>query len=88
MPYPFAQMPTLRQFIDEAKKHGCTEGYSKSELVGPRGSARVHYLIGPNGVVYPLPDIKDDDRLTPTIMASIARALQISILHELYSHLH
>jgi hypothetical protein len=75
--YPFAEMPTLRQFIDAAVMEDCREGYSKSELVGPRGPTRARYLVGTNRVLVILPNIADHERLTPNQTESMTRALQI-----------
>ncbi len=77
MAHPFAPMPTLREFIDAAVSQGCREGVAHSKLVGPHGPTEVRYLEGTNKVIYPFPNIKDDDRLTSTLMASVVRALKL-----------
>lgn len=87
MAHPFQQMPTLREFIDAAVEEGCEERVSESEIIGPRGPTRARYLRGTNGVVYILPEMADGDRLTPTTMASMARALRLKCYLHVYKHL-
>jgi hypothetical protein len=87
MAYPFAQMPTLKSFIDAAVNEGCREGISQKPIVTSRGAAHARYLVGRNGVPYILPDIGDEDRLTPTVLASMIRVLQINAYRDLCAHL-
>lgn len=87
MPYPFGQMPTLREFIEAALEEGCEEKFSEGEIVGQRGAAKARYLVGRNGVIYIVPNMKDNERLAPSVMASMARALKIRAFLHLYQHL-
>jgi hypothetical protein len=76
MAYPFAPWPTLREFIDAAEKQGCKE-IAVTGIIGTKGPLQGRCLVGPNGVPYPLPGIKDLDRISPTLVGSIERALKI-----------
>lgn len=92
MAFPLEPMPTLRQFINqEAIPGGCREGYSPTLLTHGEVQFHPHYLEGSNGVIYPLPPgMTDQDRMTPTLMASIARQLKLPMVgpySHLYSHL-
>ena len=73
MSEPFSQQPTLRHFIDAAVARGCQE----KRLQGPEGVGEIHYLIGLNGVLYPLSNMDENERLTPTESASLRRVLGI-----------
>jgi hypothetical protein len=79
MAFPFGQLPTLRQFLDAAIAQGCQETYVKG-LLGPNGPIDARCLVGPppTRIPYPLPGIKDDDPLTPTVIGSIERTLGIT----------
>ena len=78
MPHPFSQAPTLREFIDVAVSMGCEERSLDVSLVGPRGATAIRYLLSPaKRVIYPLPDIADQDRLAHSTVASLERALGI-----------
>lgn len=78
MPHPFAAMPSLKQFVDNAIRQGCREGVS-SPIHGPRGEVRSRYLVGhgPSGAVAILPNIDDDERLTPGKLSYLARVLKV-----------
>lgn len=67
MPFPFTAFPTLRAFIDAAVAQGCREGTIEGRLVGPRGPVSIRYLVapGPNGALAILPEMGDEDRLSP-----------------------
>jgi hypothetical protein len=80
-------MPTLREFIDAAISEGCREGVSQREIMGPRGSVKARYLVGSSGVPYILPDIADDEHLTPTVLASMTRVLKVRTFWDLCAHL-
>jgi len=69
-------MPTLAKFIEVATSNGCRPGDTMS-LTGSGTPVRARYLVGPNGVIYPLPSIADDERLAPDTIRSIERALNI-----------
>jgi len=79
MPYPFAPMPTLGEFINRAISAGC-ELRTMTGLIGPRGDATVRYLVRKVGNVYrvlPLPGLSDDERLTPSTLESYELTLNI-----------
>lgn len=77
MPFPFGQMPTVREFIDSAVSQNCHEGTCKAEIVGPRGPIQARYLRGrgeQKNVICILPT-DENERLTPTQLASFVRRL-------------
>ena len=78
MAFPFAQMPTIGEFIATALKNGCHKMEFPGSLVGPKGEVRPRCLKGPRGLPVVLPDYPDDERLTPTELAGLCRALGIS----------
>jgi hypothetical protein len=87
MPLPPAHVtPTMRELIEKAIEQGCEFSKLKNQLVGPRGPVDVRYLRR-GMVIYPLPNLPDDWRLTPTLVASITRALGITGYEHLTSHL-
>jgi hypothetical protein len=79
MPYPFGRLPTLREFLAVAVALGC-EVMQVPGLIGPDGPMDARCLIGPapNRIPYPLPGMRDDDRMTPTLIGSIERTLDIN----------
>ena len=87
MAHPFAQMPTLEEFVIWAKDQGCNElNVSHLKLVGPKGPAPIRVLQSPSDTIAVLPDIASMGRLTPTVMASLCRQLKIGP-HPLAQHL-
>ena len=70
-------LPTLREFAAAAVAQGCKYGELQGELVGARGRIRIRYLVNPAGVIYPLGNRKDDDRLDSTTFMSMIRVLGI-----------
>jgi hypothetical protein len=87
MAFPFAPMPSLKEFIEAAVREGCREGISRSEIPGRNGPMRARYLVGRNGVPYILPDIDDHECLTPTVLASMRRALRVDAFRDQCAHL-
>ena len=71
MAHPFAQLPTLREFIEEIP--------ISFQLVGPKGKVDIRCLRSPSGRTAVLPEIEEDDRLTPTVLASLCRRLKIDL---------
>jgi Mrp family chromosome partitioning ATPase len=71
--HPFAAMPSLRQFVDDALQRGCRE----CTVVSPRGPARARYLAGPDGAVASLPSMDDDELLTPSRLTYLVRWLKV-----------
>ena len=79
MAYPFAQMPTLREFVDQAKAAGCEEVPIPGPIMGPKGPANIRCLQGHNGSIAVLPDMDEDEHLTPTVVGNLCRRLKIEI---------
>lgn len=79
MAFPFGQLPTLRQFLDKAVELGC-EVIDVPGVVGPKGAVDARCLVGPapHRIPYPLPGLRDNQRLTPSLIGSIERTLGIS----------
>jgi hypothetical protein len=77
MAYPFTAFPTLGDFITRAQAQGCKLRYLTGTVHGPKGPVTVRYLQSPSGVVQPLPDMADDERLGPTELGSLCRTLDI-----------
>jgi hypothetical protein len=80
MAFPFGQLPTLRQFLDAAIAQGCRE-ITVAGVIGPSGRrVDARCLVGPPParVPYPLPGLNDNQRLTPSLVGSVERALGIS----------
>jgi len=76
-------MPTLAEFIRHvsAPPYNAQRQSVQRSVVGPRGKATIDYLRRtlPNGPtrIAIVPDISDDDRLTPTQLRSLCYALDI-----------
>jgi hypothetical protein len=73
--------PTLRQFIITAVAQGCREKFARGEIVGSKGPLRAHYLVRPKmtgDIVAVLPDVRDSDPLTPTVLAYLVRVLEVT----------
>ena len=78
MAAPFDQMPTLAEFLHRAEACGCKE-YSHLGLVGPRGPETVRILRSDTGGSAVLPNIADDERLTPTVLYNLCRKLKADL---------
>jgi hypothetical protein len=79
MAFPFGQLPTLRQFLDAAIAQGCRE-MTVPGVIGPDGRGiDARCLVGPAParIPYPLPGLKNGDRMTPSLIGSIERTLGI-----------
>jgi hypothetical protein len=83
MPVDPNTIPTLRDFLDTAVAQGCKYGELHDQLVGARGRIAVRYLVSPAGVIYPLGNRRDDERLDPTTFLSMVRVLRIAGYEEL-----
>lgn len=73
--------PTLRQFIIAAVAQGCREKVAQGEVIGWKGPLKARYLAAPtaNGeVIAILPNIRDSDLLTPTMLAQLVRVLGVT----------
>ena len=78
MAYPMVPMPTLREFIRKVAPHGVTLEKTTSTTVGPRGEVYFRYLARGTGSFAILPDVADDDVLTPTVVMSLCSQLGLS----------
>jgi hypothetical protein len=80
MAFPFGQLPTLRQFLDAAIALGCEE-VRVPGITGPDGKpVAARCLVGPapKRIPYPLPAMRDNQRMTPSLVGSIERTLGIT----------
>ena len=84
MAYPFAQMPTLEEFICTACNiYGCVREVGKVKVVDPDGEESLVSALsrGENGerktVVLPFRD--DDERLTPHLLRNLCRRLDLPL---------
>ena len=82
MAFPFQQMPTLAEFVESATgSHGCQLHVPDFEIKGPDGSVKAHYLTREQDgetLHVVLPEIPDDERLTPVVLYSLCERLGIS----------
>ena len=85
MASPFTALPTLREFIERAVAQGCREG-AVTGVVGPRGEMTGRYLAAPGakGAIKILPNIRDDEHLTPSMVASLVRVLKVTGFEHCY----
>ena len=81
MAYPFAQMPTLGEFVEYAVSQGCMMHEFPGRMIGPRGSVTPRCLRGLKNVISILPNIDDDDRLTPLLLRNLCAQLGLDINH-------
>lgn len=70
-------LPTLRQFIIAAVAQGCQEKFARREIPGWKGPLTGHYLVRGN-LSAVLPNIRDSDPLTPTILGNLVRTLTLT----------
>ncbi len=70
-------MPTLQEFVEKACAHGITEGTSKREVTGPHGEETFRYLRHIAGPIVILPNMVKDERLTPVVLSSLCRQLDL-----------
>jgi len=82
MPYPFAPMPTLGEFIAKSEaSYGAILRHSRNEIEGPDGLFKARYLIRiHNGDQYHSvlpPNIGDDDVLTPHVLRRLCSRLDV-----------
>ena len=78
MAWPFAQFPTLGDFIAKALDSGCVRVLPPGEIHGPSGPISVRVLRRPGGIPVVLPNMDDMDRLTPTVFYGLCRKLALS----------
>ena len=75
MAYPFAPMPTLDEFIQQASaKYGVQV---KSAPISPAGRYLVRTLRGGKRVAFIPPRLQGTDRLVPTQLRSFCEQLKI-----------
>lgn len=78
MAYPFIQCPTLGEFIERVRdKFDVVEASSTSRAIGPRGEESFRYLRRGQGLPVVLPSMSDTDRLSPVLLSSLCRQLDI-----------
>ncbi len=78
MAYPFIKWPTLKEFVDKAKREfGAKETTVSGTLIGPRGPVTV-VALEREGKCAVLPD-DDGQRLTPTMLRSLCNRLGMSL---------
>ncbi len=77
MAYPFAPMPTLREFVEKALTYGVTDTTSKRHVTGPRGEETFRYLRKGDGPIVILTNIAEDERLTPVVLSNLCRQLDL-----------
>jgi hypothetical protein len=70
-------MPTLGQFVERAQKYGCDLRATTIPTFGPRGRVKWRYLKKGEDRIAVLPDIKDDEYLTPTQLRSLIAELNL-----------
>lgn len=77
----FSQMPTLGEFILHARRrYGFIHRRVGFDLRGPRGATRIDYLWRDNPRAFaPLPDYRDDQRLTDNQVRSLCAQLGIPV---------
>ena len=71
-------MPTLGEFVTEALDNGCHLYDFPAELTGPLGTVKPKCMRGPRRIPVILPDVDDDEPLTPTVVRGLCRNLGIS----------
>jgi hypothetical protein len=81
------QHPTVREFIQAAVAQNCREHIAKTTLVGPRGAAQMRALISADGKMICVMPNDDQERLTPTAMASYVRNLGLKGFEDLLGDL-
>ncbi len=83
MPYPLERLPTLGEFVERAtRQYNATDLLSEVTVQGPRGEVRFRYLrrvIEGRVIVAPLPDLHDDDHLTPNMLRNLCVRLEITV---------
>lgn len=86
MAFPFSAMPTLGQFVTRAVEQGCSVKEVLG-MVGQEGDIKARYLIGlgRNPAIAVLPNIKDDERLSPALIANLVRVLKVSGFEHCYA---
>ena len=71
-------MPTLGEFIQDARRYGFTSRRVGIDIHGPRGVTRVDYLWRDRPQAFaPLPDYPHDHRLTEDEVRSLCSQLSI-----------
>ena len=70
-------MPSLREFVEKAVRHGVIHGTATEHVVGPLGEEEVRYLRRPDGPAHVLPNIGEEESLDPFVVSSLCRQLAI-----------
>jgi hypothetical protein len=79
MAFPFGKFPTLGDFIKSAVAQGCIEKATEGKLKGPRGEIQSRYLTRPDpgAPIAVLPNIGEDEPLTPIVLGQLVRTLKV-----------
>ncbi|MGR4000362.1 MAG: hypothetical protein OD811_01010 [Alphaproteobacteria bacterium] len=84
MAFPFGH-PTLEEFVEYAKEHGCRE--AKGSVTVPDSEGRVYAvrsMIGANGEAVFLPVLAEDEKhLLPSEVESLCERLEIPLSHDI-----
>jgi len=83
--YPFTSFPTVKEFIDRVTRHynGAVRTIS-TRVQGKKGTHTIRYLERslPNGYKKAvLPDLKDSQRLSPKVLRSLCKRLDLPVDH-------
>jgi len=79
LPWPFARMPNMEEFLNRLRSHGIEIKETGNIVYGPRGYVKFRYAERPGYGVYPLPDLEDVEIVTPSVVRSVCTALGIPI---------
>lgn len=81
MAYPFGPLPTLREFIKVAiEEYDVQVSESGYAVLGPKGASVPKYLereVDSGFCHVPLPNLSEEDRLTPPVLSYLCISLQI-----------
>jgi hypothetical protein len=82
---PPLALPTLRQFIIKAIRHGCLEREIEGHSFGARGPFKGRYLVrqvGKARLLAILPNVRESDALTETVFESLVRSLALESVRD------
>lgn len=74
------QSLTLQQFVEQAGRYGCVLKTTTVTVTGPRGVEKWEYLKRGDNFLAVLPNIDDDELLTPTQQRSLIDQLNLPAL--------
>jgi hypothetical protein len=68
--------PTLSRLVDRLRELGCNVTDLSAEIIGPDGPYKVRYALNPTNNLYDvLPNVPDDEPLSPYVIGNIERRL-------------